>query len=334
MRVGLAYDLKEAVQIDRSAPEDALEEYDYPATVDYITKALEGQGHGVVKLGGGREFLSAILREKVDIVFNISEGRGTFRSREAQVPSVLEMLNIPYVGSDPLCLAICLEKALTKEIVARAGVKTPQWHILKDISSLSGIDWAGFNFPAILKPAYEGSSKGIRNTSLVSSPDQMSQAVNKLLSFYRQPVMVEEFIEGDEVTVGMLGNFPPRVLGIMRIIPKKNQKNFVYSLEVKRDWKALVEYECPARLPAKVLEEIRVSSLKAFEVLACRDFSRVDFRISPEGVPYFIEINPLPGLGDYSDLIIMALKLGWTHEGLIQAILGAALERYPVCTNR
>lgn len=334
MRVGLTYDLKESVQIDQTAPEDALEEYDYPATVEYIAKALESQGHRVVRLGGGREFLAGVLREKVDVVFNISEGRGTYRSREAQVPSVLEMLNIPYSGSDPLCLAICLEKSLTKEIVARAGVSTPRWFVLKDVKSLSTIKWEGFNFPAILKPAYEGSSKGIRNTSLASSLAQIKQIANKLWNCYRQPVMVEEFIQGDEVTVGMLGNFPPKVLGIMRILPRKQEKNFIYSVEVKRDWKALVDYECPAQLPLKVLEDVRVSSLKAFEVLGCRDFARIDFRIGADGVPYFIEINPLPGLGDYSDLVIMALKLGWTHEALIQAILGAALERYPLCVRR
>ena len=187
MRVGLTYDLKEAVQIDHSAPEDALEEYDYPATINYITRALEAQGHRIVKLGGGREFLSAILAEKVDIVFNISEGRGTFRSREAQVPSVLEMLNIPYVGSDPLCLAICLEKSLTKEIVARAGVRTPQWFVLKDLKSLSAVKWEGFNFPAILKPVYEGSSKGIRNTSLVSLPGgSLSTSCEGRLRFHKR----------------------------------------------------------------------------------------------------------------------------------------------------
>jgi D-alanine-D-alanine ligase len=126
MRVGLTYDLKEAVKPDRAAPEDALEEYDYPATVEYIASAIAKKGHTVVRLGGGREFLSSILHETVDIVFNISEGRGTYRSREAQVPSVLEMLGIPYSGSDPLTLAISLDKALTKQLVSQAGVTTPR----------------------------------------------------------------------------------------------------------------------------------------------------------------------------------------------------------------
>jgi D-alanine-D-alanine ligase len=119
----------------------------------------------------------------------------------------------------------------------------------------------------------------------------------------------------------------------MRILPRKREAPFVYSLEVKRDWKVLVDYECPARLEGKVLERIAVSSLKAFAALGCRDFARLDFRVSPEGVPYFLEINPLPGLGNYSDLVIIAMKMGLTYEELIAAVLDAALKRYPQCVR-
>jgi len=145
--------------------------------------------------------------------------------------------------------------------------------------------------------------------------------------------MVEEFIDGDEITVGVIGNAPARVLGIMRVLPKKKEEHFVYSLEVKRDYVNLVDYECPAALAPDVLDKLEDSSLKAFRALGCRDFSRIDYRISRDGTPYFIEINPLPGLGSYSDLVIMATMLGWTHEGLIQAVLDAALTRYPQCVG-
>ena len=144
--------------------------------------------------------------------------------------------------------------------------------------------------------------------------------------------MVEEFIDGDEVTVGIIGA-PARVLGVMRVVPKKKPEHFVYSLEVKRDYLNLVDYECPAGLARDVLEKLEESSLKAFGALGCRDFARVDYRVSPDGTPYFIEINPLPGLGTYSDLVIMATMLGWTHQGLIRAVLEAALTRYPQCVG-
>jgi D-alanine-D-alanine ligase len=331
MRIGLAYDLKSAVPIDATAPEDALEEYDSKETVENIAAALEAAGHPVVLLGGGGEFLDNIRREPVDIVFNIAEGRGNSRSRESQVPAVLEMLGIPCTGSDSHCLTVCLDKPLAKKLVAAEGIATPQWQLVNDEENLSKISWEQFPFPAIVKPAYEGSSKGIRLSSVVDNVGSLLAEVSRLSGTYRQQVMVEEFITGDEVTVGIIGNAPPRLVGIMRIVPRKREGHFVYSLEVKRDYLNLVDYECPPKLADEIKERIALASLKVFKVLGCRDFARLDFRISPDGVPYFLEINPLPGLGSYSDLVIMALKLGWTHQGLIQAVLEAALKRYSPC---
>jgi D-alanine-D-alanine ligase len=131
--------------------------------------------------------------------------------------------------------------------------------------------------------------------------------------------------------VGIIGNAPPKVIGMMRILPRKKEGHFVYSLEVKRDYLNLVDYESPPQLDDKVLSAIAAASLKVFKVLGCRDFARIDFRVGHDGVPYFLEINPLPGLGTYSDLVIMAQKLGWTHQGLIQAVFEAALKRYSPC---
>jgi D-alanine-D-alanine ligase len=145
--------------------------------------------------------------------------------------------------------------------------------------------------------------------------------------------MVEEIILGDEVTVGIIGNSPPKVLGVMRILPKQRDSYFIYNLDVKRNYLELVEYECPAGLEEKVLQCIQVSSLRAFQALGCRDFARLDFRINSEGQPYFLEINPLPGLGTHGDLVIMAKKMGWSHRQLISAVLNTALERYPQCVR-
>jgi len=158
MKIGLSYDLREAVasqsclliqekeRTKKEQPEDALEEYDSIETIEALKTAIEARGHSVFKLGGGREFLSHILREKVDFVFNISEGLGSYRSREAQVPSVLEMLGIPYSGADPQCLAVCLDKNLTKKIVSQEGICTPQWFIA-DNSILESIDWKSLPYP-------------------------------------------------------------------------------------------------------------------------------------------------------------------------------------------
>ncbi len=335
MKVGLSYDLKDAVGIKQDQAEDALEEYDSLETVEAIARVLKDNGHSVVKLGGGREFLNNILHENVDIVFNIAEGLGNYRSREAQVPSVLEMLDIPYSGSDPQCLAICLDKPLTNQLVAMAGVCTPRRQIITHRHQLKEIDWNNFPFPVFLKPVHEGSSMGIRSGSRLDNARQLAEVAQTLLERYRQPVMVEEFIVGDEVTVGITGNTPPEVLGIMHIVSQKKDRYFVYSLEVKRDWENLVDYECPARFEPNVLQKIADSSLKAFEVLGCRDIARLDFRLSRDGTPYFLEINPLPGLNPKSgDIVIMAKKMGWTYPRLISTIVGAAIERYPQCARR
>ncbi len=334
MKIGLAYDLKEAVISTPGCPEDALEEYDSPETVEAIATALETLEHSVVKLGGGREFITNILQNNIDFVFNISEGLGNHRSREAQVPAVLEMLDIPYSGSDPQCLAICLDKPLTKRLVATAGIRTPRWQLVTDYRQLKEIPLDEFPLPAFVKPAYEGSSKGIRLGSRAETVAQIAEVAAELLEHYRQPVMVEEFIAGDEVTVGIVGNSPAKVLDIMRVLAKKRSTYFIYSLEVKREWEQLVDYECPALLETGILEEIANSSLEVFKVLGCRDFARLDFKLSSEGVPYFLEINPLAGLNPKSsDLPIMANKLGWSYQTLISAILNAALQRYPQCVR-
>jgi D-alanine-D-alanine ligase len=332
MRIGLSYDLKTDVT-QRHGIDDALEEYDSPETVAVISSALEKKGHRIVHLGGGAQFIDNIRREKIDFVFNICEGRGNYRSRESQVPAILEMLDIPYTGSDPLTLAICLDKPITKKMVSMAGIPTPNWLIISDVNELMKIDWKRFTFPVIIKPSYEGSSKGIRLTSLAENVKQTEAEVKRILKDYSQSVMVEEFIDGEEVTVGVIGNSPPKLTGMMRIVPKQKSTHFVYSLEVKRDYLNQVAYESPVKMPGPVLKKIEENALNAFKTLGCRDFSRVDFRINHNGTPYFIEINPLPGLGTYSDLVIMAVKLGWTHEGLIGAVLDVAMERYPKCVG-
>jgi D-alanine-D-alanine ligase len=335
MKIGLAYDLKDEVVSTPSLPEDALEEYDSPETIEAITAAIESLGHSVIKLGGGREFLANILGSDVDFVFNISEGLGNYKSREAQVPSVLEMLGMPYSGSDPQCLAICLDKPLTKTLVATAGVRTPRWRLITDHNQLNDITADDFPLPAFVKPAFEGSSKGIRLGSRAETAAQTAEIAAGLLKQYGQPVMIEEFITGDEVTVGMLGNYPPAVLGIMRVLPKQNNTHFIYSLEVKREWEQLVDYECPARLETGALEEITDFGLTVFKLLGCRDFARLDFKLDSQGIPYFLEVNPLAGLNPKSsDLPIMAYKLGWTYQALIAAILNTALQRYPQCIRR
>jgi D-alanine-D-alanine ligase len=337
LRIGLAYDLKEAVrhEIGIVGTDDCLEEYDSQETVDALANTIGALGHHVVPLGGGKEFIQNLLREQVDFVFNIAEGRGSYRSREAQIPSILEMFSVPYSGSDPQCLAVCLDKPLTKMIVSHAGISTPQWRLIANRNELEAVSWRGFHFPAFIKPAYEGSSKGILGSCRVTERKLIKEPVINLLERYHQPVLVEEFIDGDEITVGIVGNCPPKIIGIMRVVPRQKAEYFIYSLEVKRDWERLVDYECPAKLSPAVIQSITDAALKIFKVLGCRDISRVDFRVNAEGIPFFLEINPLPGLNPHSgDLPIMSGKMGYKYQELIAAALNAALSRYPECARK
>jgi len=328
MKIGLSYDIKGQVSKAEGLPEDAFEEYDSPETIEALAAAIGSHGHTVLKLGGGTALLNNLLEAKPDIVFNIAEGLGNYRSREAQVPSMLEMLDIPYSGSDPLTLCNCLEKPLTKQLVASCGVATPRWVVINDITEMESVDWGEFPFPAFAKPAHEGSSKGIRNASRVDSAGQLNELIKQQMTLYAQPMMVEEFISGEEVTVGLLGNNPTRVTCIMRVVPRRPSPNFVYSLEVKRNWEQMVQYECPAKLGNSLLNSIQDSCLKAFRALGIRDLARMDFRISAGGTPYLLEVNPLPGLNPKSgDYIIMGKAMGWTYNSLIGAVLNSAIER-------
>jgi D-alanine-D-alanine ligase len=327
VRVGLSYNVKPS-NPPAHLPEDAFEEYDSEATVGHICEALSALGHEVARLGAGPGIIDALRRSRPDIVFNIAEGEGG-RCREAHVPALLELLGIPYVGSDPLTLCVTLDKPVAKRLVAAEGFPTPGFRTFRSADVFTG---DGLAFPVIVKPVFEGSSKGVRLSSRASSAAQAREMVRFVTETYRQDAMVEEFVAGPEVTVGILGNESPRAVGLMEIAPKKvRNEEFVYSLEVKRDWENQVEYRCPPRFPPEIVAGIERNALGIYRALGCRDFSRIDFRIDAAGVPQFIECNPLPGLSPgYGDLPIMADRMGMSYLSLISEILSHALSRQEV----
>jgi D-alanine-D-alanine ligase len=332
MRIAVTFNVRLATtarQPDDIGACDDEEEYDSPATIQALAEVLEGLGHEVDLLGDGEPMLRRLLNgPRPDLVLNIAEGGGHLRSREARVPAVLEMLSLPHTGSDPLTLAATLDKDCAKRLASSAGVATPRWVLFSgDLAAVEN-QLAALPFPVFVKPAYEGSSKGILASSLIESYAELITALAPLHSAYHQPVLVEEFIDGDELTVGVLGNYPPSVLAIMRVLPKGPSAGpFVYSLEVKRDWERRVEYECPARLSEADTAAVNAAALAAWQVLGCRDVSRFDFRLR-DGVPYFLEVNPLPGLSPYSgDLVLLARAVGMDYAELISRIIQAACER-------
>lgn len=354
MRIGITFDIKDH-QFSGGLPEDWQEEFDSPQTIEAIAAVLRQLGHEVTLLGDGPMFVSRLLADPPDFVFNFAEGQGVSRCREARVPAILELLGVPYTGSDALSLAATLDKDVARRLVASHGVKVAPGFVVEtngQVSSVLGLAEDGqhrvrefglaplglveacqsLTFPLIVKPAWEGSSKGIRRTSLVYDFESLEQAVNAVHRSYNQPALVEEFIAGEEVTVGIIGNDPPRLLGMLHVLPRQKCEHFIYSLEVKRNYRRLVDYESPPRLPAEVLGRVEQAALRAFRALGCRDVCRLDFRIR-NGEPYFLEANPLPGLHpEDSDLVILARLNGWSYTQLITSILEAALHRYRIPT--
>lgn len=326
MRVGIAFDLKSDFEAPADgAPDDLLEEYDSEATIDAIAAALAALGHEPVRLGGGRRFLERVLADPPDLVFNIAEGRGS-RSREAHVPAACEMLGIPFTHADPLTCALTLDKGLAKRVVAQAGIPTPAFRIV----TAPDDEALGLRFPLIVKPAFEGSSVGVRRSSRVTDHAGLRREIARVASDYHEPVLVEEFCQGLEMTVGVLGTgSEARPIGALGILPRRaRQDEFVYSLEVKRDWEAEVEYQHPPPADPAVIRRAEDLALQAHRLLGCRDVSRVDLRLDALGEPQFIEVNPLPGLNPRTgDICILATRAGLAYESLIGAIVESALRR-------
>lgn len=328
MKFGITCTLKDHLLDSSQLPDDWQEELDSPVTIDAIARVLVSMGHTVVKLGDGPELLDRLRREKPDIVFNLAEGRGVSRSREAWVPALLESLGIPYTASDPLTCAVTLEKEYAKRLVASAGVNVPAGLVIQPGEALPDPASIKLQYPLLVKPAWEGSSKGIRHRCLVHKPSELLSIVKEVRGDYGQPVLIEEFIQGEELTVGLVGNGNDlNCIGILRVVPVQPTEHFVYSLEVKRDWEKQVRYEAPPKLNEKLLHATTHASKQSFHALGCRDLARVDFRVR-DGVPYFLEINPLPGLNpDYSDMVILARLMGISYEQLISSIVQASLKR-------
>jgi len=328
MRIGIAYDLKTDFDAPTSGPDDALEEYDSPATIDAIERALRSRGHEVSRLGGGRRFLAAMLESPPELVFTISEGRGS-RSREAHVPAVCEMLSVPHTHSDPLTMALSLDKAMAKRVVAVAGVPTPRFAVVESARDLATMS---LDFPLFAKPLFEGSSMGIRKNSRIANPGELDERVGTLLAHYAEPVLVEEYCNGAEFTVAVVGTgASARVVAAMEIVPKRMPvADFVYSLEMKRSqtWREEMEYIAPPKRDARLVRAIEDVALNAHRALGCRDIARIDVRIGRDGTPKFIEANPLPGIAPgWSDLAILWERIGRKYEDLVNGIVDEARSR-------
>ena len=321
MRLGLCYNLKQASK-DPDPWDDSQAEYEDAETVEALAAALEEiAGRPPVRLPCDPHLPRRLQEARLDLVFNIAEGWGG-RNREAFAPTLLEMAGIPYTGSDGLTLSLSLDKALTKKVLASDGLPTPRFVLLNDPAESRHVD---LDFPLLVKPCHEGTSKGIRDFSRVESRAELERVAAWVIGRYGQPALVEPYLCGPEFAVALLGNGTDLQVLPHAAIRFSRERPF-YSFECK----TLVDEEvvCPADLEPEVEEKLRRLGRAAFQALGCRDLARLDLRLDREGRPWILEINPLPGLSPrYSLFPIQAAAAGLDYTAMVRAVVQAAMQR-------
>ncbi|MDQ7794327.1 MAG: D-alanine--D-alanine ligase [bacterium] len=327
LTVGLLYNLGKDELPGDDEPPDIHAEFDREETIHAVADALRQAGHQVIHIEAD-ELAWPLLREtRPDIVFNLAEGRHG-PSREAQFPALLDLMGIPYTGSGVLTLALSLDKAMAKRLFQAEGVPTPAFEVVPP-GAIPRVDH--LSYPLFVKPAHEGSSMGIGPSSVVRDELALAPAIANIHRWYRQPALVEEFLEGREFTVGILGNRDPYFFPIIEVNfdPCPAEHGRVYSYHFKQHWDDWKYYRCPAPVTDAEAALLRATALRASRALGCLDVTRVDLRLDSEGTPNVLEVNPLPGMcPGFSDLPRMAEVAGMTYSELVIRILESARERY------
>jgi D-alanine-D-alanine ligase len=322
-KVGLIFNLRRLGPSANTGSDKEIE-YDTRETIDAVREAIESHGHEIVELEATSELPTLIHASGVDVVFNMSEGlKG--RHREAQVPGLLELLEIPYTGTDPTGLSIALDKGIAKRLVSDAGYLTPT-----SVVMTTGREKIPpkLQFPAIVKPVAEGSSMGIIPRSVVFDEQELRKVVKTVIETYRQAALVETYLSGREFTIALIGERRPRVLPPMEIIfTDKNEKHPIYTFSRKIQGEG-IRYQCPAKVTLALETELGRVAKGVFSVLGCRDMARIDVRLDANGKVNFLECNPLPGLKPkFSDFCLIADAAGIDHRTLIGELMAPALRR-------
>lgn len=347
MHVALLANLKKNAPTWPGMSPDHWDDLDSEETIAAITQALESGGHQVAFAEGDVSLYDNLRRVRPDICFNICEGHFG-DAREAQVPAILEMLRIPYTGSRVLTLALTLDKPMTKRVLAFHGLPTPPFQTFERIDEPLDPD---MQFPLFVKPSREGTGMGVSAESLVHTEESLRVQLRRIFDRYDQPVLAERFIDGREVTVGVIGNlvspvawrlpadesaarlsrglhfFPPLEVDMSRY---PAEEMGIYTSRIKVELADEFHYLCPAPLPPDLVEDLNWLAAATFRITGCLDVARVDFRLdaNDDNKPYILEINPLPGLNPHhSDLCIEAHADGWTYEELVNRVLDEAVER-------
>ncbi|SPD73211.1 D-alanine--D-alanine ligase domain protein [uncultured Desulfobacterium sp.] len=324
MIIGLTYDLR-SEYLAMGYTEYETAEFDRDDTIIAIERALYALGHHTDRIGHAKKLTERLVQgDRWDIVFNIAEGLLGI-GREAQVPAILDLYDLPYTFSDPLVMSLTLHKGLTKQVIRQCGIRTPDFAVVEAAHDLEKIS---FDPPYFIKPIAEGTSKGISEHSVIKERKRLQGGCAGLIESYNQPVLVEKYLCGREFTVGVIGSgADAEALGTLEVILLEAAEKGVYSYRNKENCEDLVEYHLAAPDDPSV-KEAQLMAIEIWKVLGCRDAGRVDFRCDEFGSPYFLEINPLAGLHpQHSDLPILCTHLGIPYVHLIHRILTSASKR-------
>jgi D-alanine-D-alanine ligase len=322
MLIGLTYDLR-TDYLKEGYSEEETAEFDAEVTIDAIETTLNELGYQTERIGNFKSLVKSVSAGKRwDLVFNICEGMYGI-GREAQVPALLDAYQIPYVFSDPLVLALTLHKGLTKRVVRDVGIPTADFEVVETIEDVEKVN---LSYPLFVKPVAEGTGKGIDSKSKVTSPFQLINACESLLSQFNQPVLVETYLSGREFTVGIVGTGQnAKVVGVMEIVVTDKAPELIYSYTTKENWHGVVEY------PMAIGHDYNIcakTALRAWQALGCKDGGRIDLKMDENGVPNFIEVNPLAGINpEHSDLPMLAKKNGISYIQLMGMIMDSAVAR-------
>ena len=322
MKIGIAYDLREDYLAEGYGDEETAE-FDRLDTIEAIEETLQRLGFETDRIGNIRKLAARLVAgDRWDMVFNIAEGLRGF-GREAQVPALLDAFEIPYTFSDPLVLSLTLHKGMTKHVIHDLGIPTPEFTV---VETTSDVDAVRLPFPLFAKPVAEGTGKGISASSRIMTRKDLDSVCRRLLTAFDQPVLLETFMPGREFTVGITGTGEEALaVGAIEVLLKKDAEPGSYSYTNKKKFEEFVEYRLVRDEAAQKAIEV---SLAAWRGLGCRDGGRIDLRADAQGVPRFLEVNPLAGLNpDISDLPILCNLAGMSYQELLGRIIESALKR-------
>lgn len=341
MRIAVLANLKQNAPPSHRAASDGWAELDSARTVEALVGVFRRAGHEAEPFEGDLRLVTELPRFRPDLCFNLCEGHYG-DARESHVPALLEMMRLPFTGAGVRALAVTLDKPTTKHVLVSHGLPTPAFQVLHDPEEPLR---DGLAFPLVVKPAHEGSGMGVTDDSLVRDEPALRRAVARLARDYAQPALVERFVPGREITVGLVGNVRGEPLadgpwaalparGGVRILPLYEVRlpGALYTEEVKNhwvgDWTNGVHYACPAPVDEDLRRKIEDLAVATFRATGCRDVARVDLRIDERGEPTVLEINALPGLAPgWSDLTLEAAAAGVDYDALVLGITRAALAR-------